>query len=89
MSDWREGPKGLASVDDEGGGWLICGFAGLGAGVLAVGLADWGEAAWPGDVTATAMVLNSKMLPERRSSRDTIDFAADGCFVAMVESPFF
>jgi hypothetical protein len=89
MSNWRAGPKGLAPIDGAGAGWLICWFAELGAGVLAVGLADWSEAAWPEEVPATAMVLKSKMLPEKRSSRDTIVFAADARFVAMAESPIF
>jgi hypothetical protein len=35
------------------------------------------------------MVLKRKMLPEKRSSRDTIVCAADACFVTMAESPIF
>ena len=89
MSNWQEGPKGLTAFDGAGAGWLICWLAELGAGVLEVGLADWGEAARTRDVPATAIVLKRMMLAEKRSSRDTIVFAADACFVAMAESRIF
>jgi hypothetical protein len=89
MSNWREGPKGLAAFDGAGAGWLICWLAELGAGVLEVGLADWGEAARTRDFPARAIVLKRMMLAEKRSSRDTIVFAADACLVAMAESRIF